>query len=62
MKPWPFFCGMTWRTGFWFRIYGYGLVICNDPPLFSERYGHRKVLRVRGWKIELLRSGPGDAL
>jgi hypothetical protein len=61
MKPWPNFCGMAWRAGFWFRVRGYGLVVCKSAPLFSERSGCRKVLRVRGWKMELLRPGAGDA-
>jgi len=43
-----------WRTGLWFRICGYGLAVSRDPTLFSERYGYRKIVRMFGWKVELL--------
>lgn len=26
-KPWPILCGMLWATGFWFRVFGYGVRI-----------------------------------
>lgn len=51
---------LTWcRDGdvFWFRVFGRGLWFGRSalhPPLFSERYGHRKVWRVFGWKIMVL--------
>lgn len=42
--------------GFYFRICGYGLSVDRSLPLlFSERYGHRKVLRVGRWAIQILR-------
>lgn len=47
-------CGHFWRTGFWVRIFGFGLSISTDKPLFSERYGHRKCLRIYGVKFEYL--------
>lgn len=43
------------RGGFWFRVFGYGLAISNARPLFSERMGHRRVLRIAGWGISVLR-------
>ncbi len=48
----------VYRGGCWFRIWGYGLSIVNKrkhPPLFSERYGYRKVLRFGRWGVEILR-------
>lgn len=51
-------CWATFRHeaqwGVWFRIFGYGLHISNTRPLFSERNGYRKVVRVFGVKIEAL--------
>lgn len=44
--------GKEW--GAWFRVFGYGLLISNTRPLFSERNGHRKAIRVFGIKIEAL--------
>lgn len=48
---------------FWFRLFGWGFNIADkikNPPLFSERYGHRKVLRIGKWGIGILRPGkPG---
>lgn len=43
------------RYGMWFRIAGYGLSVKFTPALFSERYGHRKVLRVCGVGFEILK-------
>jgi hypothetical protein len=40
--------------GMWFRVYGYGFSVSNSPPLFSERNGLRKTVRVFGVKFELL--------
>ncbi len=40
----------------WFRLFGYGFSISNTPPLFSERAGLRKVVRIKGVKFELLKS------
>jgi len=48
------FSGTYYKTGFWFRVLGYGLSVSTDPPLFSERNGLKKVVRVFGVKIELL--------
>lgn len=44
------------ETGFYFRICGYGLSFDIDlPPLFSERYGLRRVLRIGKLAIQFLR-------
>lgn len=42
--------------GFYFLIFGYGLAFAKDTrPLFSERNGYRKVLRIGRWAIECLK-------
>lgn len=44
--------------GFWFRVLGFGISVRNKakhPPLFSERNGYRKVLRIGKWGVEWLR-------
>jgi len=41
----------------WIRFLGRGVAIkdkIKHPPLFSERYGYKKVLRVGKWGVELL--------
>lgn len=68
VTKYPFFCGASWSpkhpelglpregSGFWFRIYGYGLHFTNEPKLFSERNGHRKFLPLPfGWRMKLLK-------
>jgi hypothetical protein len=43
---------------FWFRIFGYGLVIKNTnvyPLLFSERMGLRKIYKIKNWSITKLK-------
>lgn len=45
----------VYRYGGWFRIAGYGLSITTDPPMFSERHGYRKVLRLFGVGFEILK-------
>jgi len=43
---------------FWFRVFGYGLSFMNrdiHPPLFSERNGYSKVLRIGKWSIKGLK-------
>ena len=53
-----FWAGMGSR-GFYFRIRGYGLAVDNAlPVLFSERYGHRRVLRIGRWALQLLKPTP----
>jgi hypothetical protein len=46
--------------GFWLRIgkRGRGFAISDKikhPPLFSERYGYRKVYRIGRWGFEILK-------
>jgi hypothetical protein len=46
-----------WTGGWWFRILGYGLSVYDrrmNPPLFSERYGYRKVLRLGPYSVRFL--------
>lgn len=56
MKPLSF---NAWReppfSGAWVRVFGYGLAISNTPPLFSERAGYRKTIRIGNWKAVALR-------
>jgi len=52
------FTHATYPGGFWFRLFGRGLSVSDkikNPPLFSERYGYRKILRFGKWGIEYLR-------
>ena len=55
-KGWPLllvpYVSETWRGGFWFRVFGFGLIISDGPVLFSERYGLVLWWRVREkkWK------------
>ena len=60
MRTTFFVWGPRWGfTGFYFRLWGYGLSFERDAPvLFSERYGHRRVLRIGRWAVQWLkRSG-----
>lgn len=42
--------------GFYFRVFGYGMAVEVDMPvLFSERYGHRRVLRIGRIAVQWLR-------
>jgi len=36
-------------------VFGYGLYISNQPPLFSERNGLIKVTRIFGFKFEWIK-------
>lgn len=60
-KDWlmKIFAVTRWRMGkewgFWFRIFGYGLVICTLQPLFSERNDYTKVWRIGRVKIKVLK-------
>lgn len=53
--------GTAWNEGriwgFWFRIFDRGLHVTNDTPVFSERYGYTKTVRLFGVKIKLLHKG-----
>ena len=53
MNKWPFFSYAYWKkdnpfsgSGFWFRILGYGLHFTDAPPLFSERNGYTKKIKL----------------
>ncbi len=49
---WSFYDG-----GFWIRFFGRGFSVVNKikhPPLFSERNGYRKVLRIGKYGFEYL--------
>jgi hypothetical protein len=50
-----------YRDGFWVRVtrHGYGLSVTTGRPLFSERSGHRKVLRIFGVGFEVLKPYTG---
>lgn len=42
---------------YWFRLFGYGLVIkdlTKYEPLFSERNGYKKRLKIKNWSITFL--------
>lgn len=58
----PFSC-YGWDSGFWFRLFGYGLMVrvaSKNPEMFSERYGYTKVLRVFGLYITALKPRKGE--
>jgi len=42
------------HLGFWFRICGYGLAVSTMTPMFSERNGYRRTVRIFGVKLEAL--------
>lgn len=46
--------GACWKWGFWVRVAGRGISVSTAPPLFSERAGLRKCVRVLGVKFEYL--------
>ena len=53
------FCYSLNDSGFWFRIFGYGLVFIDRRqhlPLFSVRKGYVKEWRVFGYGIQILRG------
>lgn len=46
---------MTWKWGFWIKANGKGFRLATQTyPLFSERYGYRKVYRFCGLQFEIL--------
>ena len=58
------FCS-AWLTAhiskgiWWFRIFGYGIHWKNIniyPPLFSERYGYSKKLKIGFWYFGILKA------
>lgn len=47
-----------YEGGCWFRVFGFGLSFRDSRthiPLFSERYGYRKIVYVGKWKVEFLK-------
>jgi hypothetical protein len=51
------FCGTSQKGQWWFRVFGVGVSwkdIRIHPLLFSERYGHRKGLRIGSWMFHFL--------
>lgn len=56
MKP---LCGDAFKQGknwgFWFRVFGYGVAVSTMKPMFSERVGARKTVRIFGVKLEWLK-------
>ena len=50
---------MIFDGGFWIRVFGRGVSVSDkikNPPLFSERYGHVRVLRFGKWGIKWLKK------
>ena len=45
----------VYKWGFWFRLFGYGLNVNNNPPLFSQRNGYTKMIKIGKIKIILIR-------
>ncbi len=44
-------------SGFWFRLFGYGLHFTNAEPLFSERNGYEKRLKLlSGWRVKFIKK------
>lgn len=53
MERGTFWCSHS--SGFYFRVRGYGLSFDTDlPVLFSERNGHRHVLRIGRLAVQWL--------
>lgn len=51
---WKILCGCWYDGGGWFRFgqKGYGLSLTSAGPLFSERNGYKKSLKIGfGWRI-----------
>lgn len=49
--------GAAWKWGMWMRVYGVGPHIAKGRGIyFSERYGHRRIIRIGGWSFEWLRN------
>ena len=60
---WGFFQLCSWKdrenigSGFWFRLFGVGLIFRSGPMSFSERYSHKKQFRFgRNWRMEKLNA------
>jgi len=47
---------LSFKGGFWFRLFGYGLSVNDIPPTFSQRNGYSKMIRLpMGYKATFLR-------
>ena len=47
----------SYNGGFWVRIMGRGLSVMDKkkyPPLFSERNGCKRIIRIGKWGVEWL--------
>jgi len=56
--------GYKYKGGFWFRLFGVGLNFRNvklHPPLFSERCGYTRVLKLGWLRVTYLRKMPASA-
>ena len=54
---WLFSCRIH-EAGLWFRVFGYGLSIRDRRkyrPLFSERYGYRRIWYIGWLSVEALK-------
>ena len=59
---WKIICGYWCAEGGWFRFgqKGFGLALTCSRPLFSERNGNRKSLKIGfGWRIRFVPSQKG---
>lgn len=53
----PLFCGTTYRGGFWFRVFGYGVKGKDtriNPLLFSEREKLTRFLKLGPYVLGFL--------
>lgn len=52
------FYGFISKDLIWIRIAGltYGFSLNKKPPLFSERYGYKKYIKIFGWRVRWLKA------
>ena len=52
-----FFQFFGWRCGFWFRVFGHGLIVTLADVYrpFSERHGYTKAFYFAGLRVAVLR-------
>jgi hypothetical protein len=52
------FYGLIAKEFIWIRIIGlkFGISLTKKMPLFSERYGYKKSLKLFGWRIQWLKA------
>ncbi len=54
---WKVLCGQWSKGHGWFRFgrKGFGLCVKNTEPLFSERYGYIRTLKLGfGWRLQFI--------